>query len=88
LWAYGGTGKALRRALLAYGKRPAYIVEVHPGRLGKTIHGAPVIAPQELAALRRCRVVASVAGAVARQQIRATMRAMGFEETRDFVCAA
>ena len=88
LWAYGGTGKALRRALLAYGKRPAYIVEVHPGRLGKTIHGAPVIAPQELAALRRYPVVASVAGAVAREQIRAAMRSMGFEETKHFICAA
>jgi glycosyltransferase involved in cell wall biosynthesis len=88
LCAYGETGKALRRALLAYGKRPAYIVEVHPGRLGNTIHGAPVIAPRELAALRPYPVVASVAGAVAREQIRTVMRAMGFEETRDFVCAA
>jgi glycosyltransferase involved in cell wall biosynthesis len=88
LCAYGETGKALRRALLAHGKRPAYIVEVHPGRLGKTIHGAPVIAPRELAALRRYPVVASVAGAVAREQIRAAMRAMGFEETKDFICAA
>jgi glycosyltransferase involved in cell wall biosynthesis len=88
LWGYGETGKALHRALLAHGKRPAYIVEVHPGRLGKTIHGAPVIAPQQLPERRRYPVVASVAGAVARQQIRAAMRAMGFEETRDFICAA
>jgi glycosyltransferase involved in cell wall biosynthesis len=88
LWGYGDTGKALRRALLAHGKRPAYIVEVHPGRLGKTIHGAPVIAPEQLADRRRYSMVASVAGAVARQQIRAAMRTLGFEETRDFVCAA
>jgi glycosyltransferase involved in cell wall biosynthesis len=88
LWGYGETGKALRRALLVHGKRPAYIVEVHPGRLGKTIHGAPVIAPEQLADRRRYRVVASVAGAVARRQIRTAMRAMGFEEMRDFVCAA
>lgn len=88
LWGYGETGRALRRALLAHGKRPAYIVEVHPGRLGKTIHGAPVIAPQELAGLRPYPVVASVAGAVAREQIRTSMRSMRFEETKHFICAA
>jgi glycosyltransferase involved in cell wall biosynthesis len=88
LWGYGETGRALRRALLAYGKRPACIVEVHPGRLGNTIHGAPVIAPEHLADRHRYPVVASVAGAVARQRIRAAMQAMGFEETRDFICAA
>ena len=88
LWGYGETGKALRRALLAHGKRPACIVEVHPGRLGKTIHGSPVITPEQLADRRQYPVVVSVAGAVARQQIRTAMGAMGFEETRDFVCAA
>ena len=88
LWGYGERGKALRRALLVHGKRSTYIVEVHPGRLGKSIHGAPVIAPQQLADLRRYPVIASVAGAVARQQIRAAMRSMGFEEAEDFICAA
>ena len=34
LWGYGGTGKALRKALVRYDKRPAVIVELHPGRIG------------------------------------------------------
>jgi glycosyltransferase involved in cell wall biosynthesis len=88
LWGYGETGRALRRALLAHGKRPAYIVEVHTGRLGNRIHEAPVVPPEDLRRLHGYPVVVSVAGTVARQQIRAAMRAMGFEETRDFVCAA
>ena len=88
LWGYGETGRAMRRALLAHGKRPAYIVEVHRGRLGNRIHGAPVIAPDTLPRLPRFPVVVSVAGTVARRQIRAALRAMGFAEPRDFICAA
>lgn len=88
LWGYGATGRLLRRALAARGREPAYIVELHPGRLGKTIHGAPVIAPETLPGLPRLPIVVSVAGAPAREQIRGALAAMGFAELRDFVCAA
>jgi glycosyltransferase involved in cell wall biosynthesis len=88
LWGYGDTGKALRRALLAYGKKPSYIVELHAGRLGNRIHGAMVIPPAGLTQIPRDPVVVSVAGAQARSEIRQAMARMGFLETRDFVCAA
>ena len=88
LWGYGGTGRALRRALLAHGKRPARVVELHPGRLGQRIHGAPVVPPAALSRGPRLPVVASVAGAEARGRIRAALAAMGYAEGRDFVCAA
>lgn len=88
LWGYGDTGRALRAALLTHGKRPAYIVELHPGRLGNVIHGAPVVPYERLPTLPRLPLVASVAGVVARSQIRAALSAMGFVELRDFVCAA
>jgi len=88
LWGYGETGHALRRALLAHGKRPSHIVELHPGRLGNVIHGAPVIAPDAVALDRHRPLVASVAGAEARAQIRTALVARGFRELRDFVCAA
>jgi glycosyltransferase involved in cell wall biosynthesis len=88
LWGYGATGKALRRALVAYRKTPSYIVELHPGRLGKTIHAAPVIPPDELTRIPRQPLVVSVAGAQARSEIRAALQAMHFIEIRDFVCAA
>lgn len=88
LWGYGATGKALRKALLAHGRRPSHIVELHPGRLGTRIHGAPVIRPEALATLRDRPIVASVAGAGPRQEIRADLRRMGFRECVDFVCAA
>lgn len=88
LWGYGSTGRALRRALLAYGKRPSHVIEVDPGRLGNTIHGAPVVPHQRLPGLPRAPIIASVAGEAPRSEIRAALVAMGFEETRDFVCAA
>jgi glycosyltransferase involved in cell wall biosynthesis len=88
LWGYGDTGKALRRALLVYDKIPSHIIELHPGRLGQRIHGAPVLPPAALAHLPRRPVVVSVAGAAARQQIREVLQRLGLDEMREFVCAA
>lgn len=87
LWGYGGTGKALRRALAAHGHRPSHIVELHPGRLGQLIHGARVVAPEALRMLRDRRLIVSVAGAQARRKIRAALAVLGFRDD-DFVCAA
>jgi hypothetical protein len=64
------------------------VVEVHPGRLGQTIHGAPVIPVDELARAPRRPLVASVAGERPRRLIRETLTALGLRETIDFVCAA
>lgn len=88
LWGYGGTGKAIRRELARHGKHPAFIVELHPGRLGKTIHGAPVIPPEELPRVERRPVLVSVAGDVPRRENRACLQALGFHELLDFVCVA
>jgi cellulose synthase/poly-beta-1,6-N-acetylglucosamine synthase-like glycosyltransferase len=88
LWGHGGTGRALRRALAAHGKRPSHVVEVHPGRVGNVIGGAPVIAPDALGALPRGRLVASVAGVDARRQIREFLADLDWRELDDFVVAA
>ncbi len=88
LWGYGGTGRALHRALAVHGKRATHVIEVHPGRLGNVIHGAPVVGPDALPGLRPGPVVVSVARSGPRNLIRAVLAGMGFRETRDFVCAA
>jgi len=88
LWGYGRTGRTLHRALAKAGKTPAAIVEVHPRRLGNTIQGAPVIAPDELREWHHLPLVASVAGGPAREKIRAALGEMGYRELDDFVCAA
>ena len=88
LWGYGSTGRALRRALLAHGKRATHVIEVHPGRLGNTIHGASVVSFDVLPSLAPLPIVVSVARTSPRDRIRAAMTQMGFRETRDFICAA
>jgi len=88
LWGYGDTGRGLRRALLEHGKRPTHVVEVHRGRLGNRIHGAPVITPDALAGLAALPVVVSVAHAGPRAEVRAWMTRHGRRETVDYVCAA
>jgi glycosyltransferase involved in cell wall biosynthesis len=88
LWGHGGTGRALRSALAAHGRTPSHIVELHPGRIGQHIHGAPVVPPDALPRLPRHPLLVSVAGEGPRAQIRAALARMGFEEGRDFLCAA
>jgi len=88
LWGYGATGRVLHRALLAHGKRLALMVDVDPGRIGNTIHGAPVISFDALPSVTRRPIVVSVAGEKPRRQIREALTEMGFRELTDFVCAA
>jgi glycosyltransferase involved in cell wall biosynthesis len=91
LWGYGNTGRGLAKALVCHGKRPAAIVEVHPGRLGQRIQGAPVLSPAELPAFSRSGrlpIIASVARPEPRRQVRAALASLGFVELEDFVCAA
>jgi glycosyltransferase involved in cell wall biosynthesis len=88
LWGYGDTGRTLCKALLDHDKRPSHIVELHPGRIGQRIAGAPVIAHTTLPKVPRRPVVVSVAGLVPRNEIRRALACMGFVELVDFVCAA
>ena len=91
LWGHGPTARALRRALEAHGRRAAAIVEVHPRRIGQTIGGAPVVAPDALASqpdLRRLPLIAAVSGARPRTEIRAALAALAYRDGIDFVCAA
>lgn len=88
LWGYGATGRGLRAALAAEGREPAGIVELHPGRIGNLIHGAPVFPPEELPRHAGPPIVVSVAGQENRTLVRRALVSMGFSELVDFVCAA
>ena len=88
LWGYGGTGRALAKALRAHDRHPAAIVELHPRRIGQRIQRAPVIRPSDLGAPGSLPLIVSVAGADARALIRAELAGRGFREGADYVCAA
>ncbi|HEX9814887.1 MAG TPA: glycosyltransferase family A protein [Myxococcota bacterium] len=88
LWGYGGTGRSLQNALRKRGKRPSAILELHPGRIGNTIAGAPVVRPDEWLRAPRQRLVVSVAGVTARAEIRTALDGAGLRDGIDYVCAA
>lgn len=89
LWGYGHTGRALTRALASEGLLPDRIVEVHPGRLGTEIAGAPVVPPGRIGSPSGGPpVLASVARAGPRAEIRAFLAGRGFVEGTHFVCVA
>lgn len=88
LWGYGGTGRALCAALERHGKRPSQIIDLHPGRLGNRIRGAPVLPPDALPRLPRAPLLVSVAGSGPRAEIRAALAALDLVETRDYLCCA
>jgi hypothetical protein len=88
LWGYGSTGRTLRSALLDHDRAPSHIVELHPRRVGKRIHGAPVVKPEALVDLAPTPIVVSVAGQRPRGLIREALARMGFVESTHFVCAA
>ena len=88
LWGHGSTGRALRKELERLGSRPTRIVEVHPRRLGESIHGAEVIPPEALPVPASERIVVSVAGAKRRARIRRWLSRHGHREGVDYVCAA
>ncbi len=87
LWGHGPTGRALKRALAAHGREPAFIVDVHPRRQGNTIDGARVLEPDRLQRTGLPLIV-SVAGLAARSEIRQFLQRRGWLEPDDFLCAA
>ncbi len=88
LGEFGDTGKALSNALARRGKHPEAIIELHPGRIGQSIRGVPVVTPSKLPSLSPRPLVVSVAGLGPRSEIRQALTQMGYRELRDYVCAA
>jgi hypothetical protein len=86
-WGAGLEGKPLLRALAARCPIPA-VVDVNPRKLGNRIHGAAVVPPAALPALRAAHPDAVVLVAVgvpsARAEIRAVLEPLGLVEGRSF----
>ena len=61
-------------------------VDLHPGRVGNTIHDLPVRGYDELPQLREAFLLAAVGAPGARADVRARLVAAGFAEERDFLC--
>lgn len=87
IWGAGKTGKRLARALEAHDVCAARFVDIDPRKLGGIARGAPIV---DASTLRRGSqtVVVAVGARGAREIVRDRLRALGFVEGDDFVCAS
>lgn len=84
VWGSGPTGKAFARKLAGVDRPPAAFVDLDPRKIGQRIHGAPVLAPEDVGPPAGRFALAAVAGPVPRAQIRADLTSRGWAEIRDF----
>jgi cellulose synthase/poly-beta-1,6-N-acetylglucosamine synthase-like glycosyltransferase len=86
-WGAGREGKAWLRSYRR-DKRPSHVVEVNPKKIGRRIHGVPVIAPEDLPPPGETALIVAVGVEGARDEIRRWLEPRGWREGRDylFVC--
>ncbi|WP_245591882.1 glycosyltransferase family 2 protein [Cystobacter fuscus] len=89
VWGTGPGGLMLTRFLLAEGARVTRFIDVHPRKVGTRIHGIPVDRPESLGASPEdTHLIAAVGVRGIRDEIRATLGALGWIEGVHFTCAA
>jgi glycosyltransferase involved in cell wall biosynthesis len=82
----GLEGRAWSRALQGEGIRVAGWVDVDPKKIGRTLHGAPVMAAREVTAGDGVKMLVTVGARGARNQIRSWADGAGFVEGVDYLC--
>jgi glycosyltransferase involved in cell wall biosynthesis len=88
VWGAGPVGKAFARGALALGRRVEAFVDLDPRKIGQVIHGATVVDPGGVERLRGALILAAVGQSGAREEIRESLRGLGWVETVDFVAVA
>ena len=83
----GLEGRAWQRLLSANGIAVSCWIDVDPRKVGRMLHGAPVIRPAELPP-QRDRMLVAIGVRGAREQFRDLAGTMGLQEGADFVCVA
>ncbi len=86
-WGAGEVGKRWLRDWPA-GMRPQAVVDVNPRKIGRRIHGFPVISPDDLPTPRECFAVAAVGAPDARETIRAWFSERNYRETESYLFLA
>jgi glycosyltransferase involved in cell wall biosynthesis len=88
IWGAGPVGKSFARALLERGAHVRAFIDVDPRKIGRSIHGIPVVSVDDAERLSGGVVLGAVAGEEARAQIREAVAAQGRREGIDFVAVA
>jgi glycosyltransferase involved in cell wall biosynthesis len=85
-WGPGEVGKRWLREWEE--RRPVAVVDINPKRIGETIHGVPVIAPEDLPPPGKTFFVVAVGAPDVRRLIREWCCARGYVEQRDYLFLA
>lgn len=78
VWGAGPVGKAFARELAAQGETVRAFVDLDPRKIGQSIHGAPVVAPEAIGRFAGAFAVAAVGQPGAREEIGAALEAVGW----------
>jgi len=85
----GPVGKAWLKAFLAEGIRVRCLVEVNPRKIGKQIHGVPVVRAEDLPGMQDTGLILGAVGQKgARENVRANLDPLGFREGEDYIFIA
>jgi len=85
-WGAGEVGKPWLREWTAH--RPEAVVDIHPRKIGRTIHGTRVIDPEDLPGPGDAYVVVAVGAPGAREEIRAWLQPRGYRELDHYLFLA
>jgi FlaA1/EpsC-like NDP-sugar epimerase len=88
VWGAGRVGKPWVRMLTQAGFDVPCIVDIDPRKIGKTIHGAKVISPDDMPPAGKYVLLVAVGAPGARELIREDLDKKRYRETADFVCVA
>jgi hypothetical protein len=89
VWGAGRGGRRWRRELADAGIRVRRFIDIDPRKIGRIIHGAPVLPPAALEQhLPGDFILATVGSRGARDIIRPQLLAMGYVELKDFLFLA
>jgi hypothetical protein len=83
----GLEGRAWQRLLAGAGIPVSGWVDVDPRKIGRTLHGAPVIAADQLRA-QKGKILVAIGVRGAREQFRELAQSLSLKEGLDFICVA
>lgn len=88
IWGAGRPARKCARPLFAAWRQPAGYIDIDPVKIGRTLHGAPVVSPESLPPKGSAVIVAYVGTRGAGENIRQDLVTQGWVEGIDFWIAA
>jgi len=83
----GLEARAWQRLMATADIRVSHWLDVDPRKIGRTLHGAPILRPEDLKLAGR-RMIVAIGVRGAREQFRTVSEKLGWEEGVDFACVA